>query len=272
MNFQTKEIDGITMRWADEGSGDMPVVLIHGIPTSPYLWRDVVPLLETRWLSWEMVGYGASWPQAERHDISVAAQAGYLIRWLAAIGIRRAALVGHDLGGGVAQIAAVRHPELCAGMVLTNSICYDSWPIPSVKALRSMGGLVRRMPRKAFRAVLSALLRQGHDDSEKAAESVAAHWANYDHPAGALAFLRQLRSLKVKDTLAISTQLRELDVPARIVWGAADRFQKIQYGRRLERDLGAHLETLEGGRHFTPEDHPQNVAAAVNIVVRECAK
>jgi pimeloyl-ACP methyl ester carboxylesterase len=49
----------------------------------------------------------------------------------------RAVLVGHDLGGGVAQIAAVRAPGRCAGLVLANSIGYDSWPIPSVRGRTS---------------------------------------------------------------------------------------------------------------------------------------
>ncbi|MDQ4059083.1 MAG: alpha/beta hydrolase, partial [Actinomycetota bacterium] len=201
----------------------------------------------------------------------VAVQAGFLKRWLVAVGIQRAVFVGHDLGGGVAQIVAVRHPELCAGLVLTNAISYDSWPIPSVKALRSMGGLVKRMPSKMFRAVFSAFLSQGHDDPETAADSVAAHWPHYDHEGGSLAFVRQLRSLDVNDTQAISDLLPDLQVPGRIVWGAADRFQKITYGRRLAADLRAELDAIDQGKHFTPEDHPDRVAAAVNIVVKECA-
>ena len=54
-------------------------------------------------------------------DISVKAQAGYLLDWLGALGIGRAVLAGHDLGGGVVQIAAFWRSELCAGLVLTNS-------------------------------------------------------------------------------------------------------------------------------------------------------
>ena len=259
------------MRWADQGAGKMPVVLIHGIPASPQLWRNVVPLLQTRSLAWEMVGYGGSWQEAARNDISVAAQAEFLSGWLATVGIQRAVLVGHDLGGGVAQIAAVRQPELCAGLVLTNAICYDSWPIPSVKALRSIGGLVGRTPPRAFRLLFSAFLRQGHDDAQVAADSIAAHWPYYDHEAGARAFVRQVRSLDVNDTLEISGRLSELKVPGRVVWGAADRFQKIAYGQRLAHDLRIELDVIEGGKHFTPEDHPERLAAAVNAVVKERA-
>ncbi len=48
------------MRWEEQGEGT-PVVFVHGIPTSPRLWRHVVPRVEgARRLAWDMVGYGAS--------------------------------------------------------------------------------------------------------------------------------------------------------------------------------------------------------------------
>lgn len=55
-------------------------------------------------------------------DISVAAQADRLLAWMRELGVERAVMVGHNLGGGVAQIAAVRARERCAGLVLTNAI------------------------------------------------------------------------------------------------------------------------------------------------------
>ncbi len=65
-------------------------------------------------MAWEMTGYGSSIPLGIGRDISVAAQAEHLVRWLDAMGIERAIFAGHDLGGGVVQIAAVRAPERCA--------------------------------------------------------------------------------------------------------------------------------------------------------------
>jgi pimeloyl-ACP methyl ester carboxylesterase len=98
----------LTFRWLETGAGTL-VVLIHGIPTSPQLWRRVAPLVPgARLLAWEMVGYGRSWSQALGADISVRAQASHLHRWLDEAGIDKAVLVGHDLGGGVVQIAAIR--------------------------------------------------------------------------------------------------------------------------------------------------------------------
>jgi pimeloyl-ACP methyl ester carboxylesterase len=73
----------------------------------------------------------------------------------------------------------------------------------------------------------------------------------------------------VRDTENVSLRLHELDAPARVVWGAADRFQKVQYGERLAAELRTQLRRLDTARHFTPEDHPDVIAGAINEVVRE---
>lgn len=75
---------------------------------------------------------------------------------------------------------------------------------------------------------------------------------------------RQVQALDVQDTLAVAPQLTSLDIPTRIVWGAADQFQKISHGERLAADLDAPLDRIAGGKHFTPEDHPDRIAAAIN--------
>ena len=258
---------GITMRWLEDGEGPA-VVFVHGIPTGPELWRHVLPRLAgTRRLAWEMVGYAGSIPEGAGADISVAAQADHLVAWLDAMGIERAVLVGHDLGGGVAQIAAVRAPSRCAGLVLVNSIAYDSWPIPSVRAIRGAAGLVGRLPSGVFRPVFAGFVRLGHDRADIAQESVRIHWGPYAAHDGAAAFVRQVRSLRTADTLTVADALPGLGVPSRVVWGAADRFQKLHYGERLAHDLGASLVRLDNARHFVPEDHPGPVTEAVEQVV-----
>lgn len=50
------EVDGVRMRWEEQGEGT-PVTYVHGIPTSPRLWRHVIPQVDNaRSLAWEMAG------------------------------------------------------------------------------------------------------------------------------------------------------------------------------------------------------------------------
>ena len=267
MESHTVTVRGMPLRWMEQGSGP-PVIFIHGIPTSPALWRHVIPLLDgVRCLAFEMVGYGDSIPAGRQRDLSVGHQADYLLAWMDELGIDRAVLVGHDLGGGVAQITAVRARERCTGLVLTNSIGYDSWPIPSVKFLRGGASVLRHLPARTIEAVMGTLFARGHDNPTMARESLGVHARPYLAHDGAAALARQVSWLNVRDTLAIAGHVRDLDVPARVVWGAADRFQKIAYGERLAWDLEAELDRIEGGKHFVPEDHPDRIAAAVRGVV-----
>lgn len=256
-------LDGGTIRWLEHGEGH-PVVLLHGIPTSPRLWRHVLPRVQGRCLAPEMTGYGTSIPDGRGGDIGLTAQAERLLRWLDALDIQAPVLVGHDLGGGVAQIAAVRRPERFSGIVLTNAVSYDSWPIPSVKAMQRAAGVLRFLPEVALYPSFVQLIHRGHDNRQRALESIGVHWGPYVTHGAARSLMRQVSSLDVEDTLAIADRLPSLGLPARVVWGEADPFQKVDYGQRLAADLGTTLQRIPGGKHFTPEDHPQAVATAIN--------
>lgn len=268
MQKRSLDLAGETVRWSESGSG-FPVVLVHGIPTSAELWRRVVPLVKgARSMALEMRGYGESMDARKGRDISVAAQAERLLAWLDAIGITRAILVGHDLGGGVVQIAAVSRPSIAAGLLLTNCIAYDSWPIPSVKMMRAMGPLIRRLPQWIVKAMVTPLFLRGHDDGDIARESLDIHWSRYAARDAGSALIDQMNALDVNDTLRIAGDLPKLrGTPARIIWGAADAFQKVSYGERLAADLGTSVERIDGGKHFTPEDHPEVIARGINELV-----
>lgn len=269
MQYQERDVGGVPVRWLESGAG-FPVVLVHGIPTSARLWRQVIPeITGARCLAFEMLGYGSYIPGGRGRDISVAKQAEYLLAWLRELGIDRAVLVGHDLGGGVVQIAAVRDPAVCAGMVLTNCISRDSWPVPPVRMAARLGGVLGLLPSVTFRWFFPAMQRLAHDTATQARDAAEVHGAAYEEHDAWAAFVRQVRSLRTEDTLAIAGQLNKLDVPARVVWGTGDKFQTIAYGERLAADLGVDVRRIEDARHFTPEDHPVAIATAINEVLDE---
>jgi hypothetical protein len=104
MTPRTATIGDTPIRWLEQDGDGTPIVLVHGIPTSPALWRHVTPRLNRhRILAFEMTGYGESIPAGTDRDISVSAHADRLLAWLDHLGIASAILVGHDLGGGGAH-------------------------------------------------------------------------------------------------------------------------------------------------------------------------
>jgi pimeloyl-ACP methyl ester carboxylesterase len=274
--MQSTLVDGILMRWEEHGGADnVPVIFVHGIPTGPRLWRFVIPRLAfsgTRCYSWEMVGFGSSWYESFRRDISVASQSRYLYQFLKHLNIHRAILVGHDLGGGVIQRFAVEHPGYCAGIVLTDSVAYDNWPVPTMIAARKSLGMIEKMPHQLLKPLItSRLIQMGHQKKKLGAKSMNLHWQNYAHRKGPSALVNQIKSLNNDDTLSIASELKNLDVPAKVIWGDQDPLG-TESGQRLAADLKADFKLIEGGRHFIPEDHPDEIANAIKEVLLELVK
>jgi hypothetical protein len=64
--------------------------------------------------------------------------------------------------------------------------------------------------------------------------------------------------LDARDTIAVGDRLASLGLPARVVWGTADQFQKLDYGARLAADLGTTLTRIEGGSTSPPRTTPRS--------------
>src|SRR3954469_21082541 len=79
----------------------VPVVFLHGFPTSGHLWSDVVPLMPEghRIVVVDLLGYGRSDPPGPR-SLSLKAHGARIIELMDALRIEKACIVGHDLGGG----------------------------------------------------------------------------------------------------------------------------------------------------------------------------
>lgn len=272
--LRTARVNDIDMRWEEHGHPEAhdTVVFVHGLPTSPRRWRYVMAQVlrpGVRCLAWEMVGYGGSLRAGLTRNISVARQAEYLHFWLQHLGVGRAILVGHDVGGGVVQRVAALYPEVCAGLVLADSVAYDNWPVAPVATARKASGVIEKTPPKLVRrAVQRGLLALGEKDDPVRRTSARLHAAPYARPEGPAALAHQLRSLNNLDTLNIASRLPELRVPARVVWGEDDLLS-LDSGEQLAQDLRARLLCIAHARHFTPEDHPGTLARAVGQVLTE---
>lgn len=107
---------GGELTYLDEGEGEV-VVLLHGWPTSSFLWRRLTPLLAARFrvLVPDLAGD------------SIAAQAAGVRELLAHLGVERFAAIGHSYGGGVAQLLALDGAGLDA-MLLLDSVAFDVAP------------------------------------------------------------------------------------------------------------------------------------------------
>jgi haloalkane dehalogenase len=133
--------------YVDVGDGD-PVVLLHGNPTSSYLWRNVIPHLRRsgRCLAPDLIGMGRS-GKASGGRYRLADHVRYLDAWFAALDLRRVTLVVHDWGSALGFHWARRHTARVRALVYMESIVrpvsWTEWPEAARKifqALRSPAG------------------------------------------------------------------------------------------------------------------------------------
>lgn len=123
------------MAYVEVGTGD-PIVLLHGNPTSSYLWRTVIPELADRGrcIAPDLIGMGDSEKVAEGPDAyRFVEHRRYLDALLEALGVEeRVTLVGHDWGGGLAFDWANRHRGAVEGIAYMETIVmpvtWDDWP------------------------------------------------------------------------------------------------------------------------------------------------
>jgi haloalkane dehalogenase len=106
------------MAYTEAGEGPLPVVFLHGNPTSSYLWRNVIPHVagKARCLAPDLIGMGAS----GKPDIGYrfTDHVRYLDAWFEALGLGDVVIVGHDWGGALAMDWATRHPGRARGIAV----------------------------------------------------------------------------------------------------------------------------------------------------------
>ncbi|WP_279247489.1 haloalkane dehalogenase [Candidatus Litorirhabdus singularis] len=154
MSYEKKfaPVKGKKIAYVEEGSGD-PIVLLHGNPTSSFLWRNVIPeLVESgRVIVPDLIGQGASekLPASEgpeRYTLEVAYS--YVDGLLESIGANEnVTLVIHDWGSGVGFLWAMRHPAAVKGVAymegIVRPVSWSDWPESAVgifKGFRSDKG------------------------------------------------------------------------------------------------------------------------------------
>jgi pimeloyl-ACP methyl ester carboxylesterase len=246
------------------GAGE-PIVLLHGFPTSGHLWSGVVPLLPTghRVVVVDLLGYGRSDPPRDQ-DVSIRGHARRVVSLLDNLGIDVACIVGHDIGGGIAQSVAVEHPQRVSRLCLASSVAFADWPSREVRMARAMLPLTRHLPLSWMLSVMRGDLLRGYVDHERGSHEIERYLRTFADTEGHTAFVAHLEALQSRDTIALAGHLAELRVPTAILWGERDPFLPSTIGARLQAAIsGATLQVIPDGRHFIPVESSHRVAAAI---------
>ncbi len=269
--------DGETMAYLDAGPRDGEVVVLtHGLPTSSYLYRKVVPLLTARGfrvIAPDFVGFGASSKPEEAAAYAIPLQADRLLALLGGLGVRRFTLVVHDLGGLVAFEVLDKAPERIERLLVLDTTAYrDGFEPP--REMRMLGGWMGGMMAWSMEsaalgpALTRSFLRDHVGGGAVEDGAVQVTWWSL-HEGSAVPMRAVARSF---DAIMASfpryqDALRRFRGPAALLWGKEDRVLPFAtLADRFAADLRIppeRVHAVEGARHFLQEDHPEAVADAV---------
>ncbi len=265
-------IDGVRLHVVHHGAGPgLPVLFLHGIPTTSYLWRDVQRDLEHthRTYAVDLLGLGSSErPARGRYDM--ASQAGLLLSLLDDLELERVALVGHDLGGAAAVHLTALAPDRVAALVLVDAPLHaDVWPVAAISALiapvlgEAQTALLRLVPglgRHYLERQLGRGLASGEIDGA-VLDRYAATLLTRDGSRGMLSLVRALDPPTIEATLRLMTVEPP---PTLVLWGDEDVWHGPAYGRRLAAEIpGACWVPVPDAGHLLPEDRPERVAEEI---------
>lgn len=241
------------------GTG-VPIVLVHGFPTSSRLWHSVARDFPDghRLVIVDLPGFGRS--EADNGPLDCATHAQALRALLDDLRIDRACLVGHGMGGGVVQRLAVDSPERVSHLALLDSAAFGIKPRRLGGLARKLGSLARFLPPGLLAGLVHGAVRRGFAVPERSRITLDTCLQPFTTEAGRGQLQRHLASLDHCDTGSITPRLTALAIPTAIMWGADDPFYPVVLAERLQAAIPhATLDVIPGASHFTPEDAPDRV-------------
>jgi pimeloyl-ACP methyl ester carboxylesterase len=250
------DLDGETVHYVDHGSGP-PVVLIHGFGGHTYSYRSLIPDLsrDHRVVALDLLGFGYS-ERVPDADYSHEAQAGRVLRLMDALGIQKACVVGHSMGGEVAMRVAADAPGRVQRLALVASVSGDRLPtLPPTPLLRAFLPFLSRFLGKR-------MFRRAFFDESKATEEV---WQEYHRPATIRGSMDGLYNILKHTRRDPPISFASITAPVLLMSAEHERIIPGWMSRRLsERFSAAEHVVIGDAGHVLLEERP----AECNAVLR----
>jgi pimeloyl-ACP methyl ester carboxylesterase len=268
-------IDGVRIAYREAGPRSAPVVLLlHGFPTSSFMYRDLMPRLADRWhvIAPDYPGFGDSdFPPAGEYEYSFAQLTRTVDKFTRALGLSKYALYIQDYGAPVGLRLAVTHPERVTALIVQNGNAYDEGFSAAWDPLKAYWRDPSRMNRERLRGwlTLEGMRQQyvaGMPESELpkfAPETWSLDWARLSRPGNIDVQIGLFGDYRRNVELYPRFQsfFREWRPPTLVVWGRHDPFFTERGARAYLRDNpDAELHLLDAG-HFALETRGPEIAA-----------
>lgn len=261
---RTVEVLGTQLHYVQRGPTPPRFLLLHGYLAHTGAWQHSQPALAEHGgaVAVDLPGHGYS-DMSERIPASPAEMARLLPGLLDQLGVERAVLVGHSLGGAVALFAAAQAPERVEGLVLVSPFVYPQPAPPGLRMAARWPDLFRRLfSSPPGRAGVGLLLQRASsvppgEDPRLRAMTLLTH---LDAPGGWRS--AQRTGVAALTEIPASELVASIQQPCLVFWGLADAVRDVEMGERLIAELGgeAELVTLDGVGHNLHEERAADFA------------
>ncbi|HVM46118.1 MAG TPA: alpha/beta fold hydrolase [Candidatus Thermoplasmatota archaeon] len=249
--------------------GGTPVVFLHGVPTSAYLYREIVRAMheDHDCIAFDWPGFGAS-EKPKRLDLSHRARMEHLRALLDQMGLARVHLVVHDMGGPAGLLLAVEHPERVERLVVLNTTVYKRDYRPPLPALTQLVPIVRDLARPLFqKPAFEFFFKHGCARPDRLGPDILEnHWTLATRDDGLRVVFDTWAQIPegAPSIERIRSRMHQFPGPSLVLFGADDPYLPPPNAERLAKALpGAELHLLPKAGHFLQEDAPEEVAERI---------
>jgi haloalkane dehalogenase len=263
------EAAGVGSFVREEGSGD-PVVLVHGVPVSSFVYRRLLPELASRGMraiAFDLPGLGLA-DRIRDFDYSWSGLSRWTGAAIDALEIERCHLVVHDIGGPLGFEWAIRNADRVVSLTALDTLVdtasfHRPWPMHPF-SIRGLGEVwLRGLQPRPFSEIY---YRVGLvNRSAVSRDDIRAHLALLRRGDGGRAFLRIMRGFELSEQKErfFLDGLRERPYPAQVIWGRGDRMLGTDRMERVTNALRVESPKIIDGRHFLQEEQAPVIAEAI---------
>jgi pimeloyl-ACP methyl ester carboxylesterase len=263
------EVAGLRLHVRDSGPKGAPaVLLLHGFGSSLHTWEPWAQALsaDRRVIRFDLPGSGLTGADPTG-DYSDERSVQVIAALMDTLGLRRASLVGHSMGGRMAWRFAADHPDRVDKLVL---VAPDGFASPGFEYGKApeVGVTVRLMRYVLPRPVLTMSLRPAYADPAAMTDALATRYHDMMLAPGVRgAMIQRMEQMVLQDPVPL---LRLIEAPTLLLWGDQDAMIPVANAADYLKVMpNARLVTLPGVGHLPQEESAASALAAVSAFLHE---
>ncbi|MGI0004271.1 MAG: alpha/beta fold hydrolase [Candidatus Nitrosotenuis sp.] len=249
-------VDGSKIRYIKAGSSKKSMVLIHGLGASAERWEDVVPRLSRNFTVYvpDLIGFG----QSDKPNVDYTTEffSGFLVSFLASLGIEKSTVMGSSLGGQIAVEYVTKNQQSVDKLVLVSPAGAMRQSTPALDAYVSAALYPDPVSAK------NAFTMMTGNDKDVPDRIIDEFVQRMKMPNAKFAFMSTL--LGLKNAPEISTLLELIYAPTLIVWGSLDPVIPVKYAEFFVKNIrDCRFYQMENCGHTPYVDDPQEFSKIV---------